>query len=253
MNSYRFLTILMVFSSLVFWGCSPQSPVKKEPTAKIIISPSPSPIISPSDIKAANRYRQLGLQYRQQGDFVKSIEALKKSVQLNPNHLDSRVILGWTQHLAKQPLAAQKTLEATIKIAPNHVPAYNALGIVYLVAGNLQQAVKTHSKAAELKPDNEIAYYNLSLAYHRLKDFDSAIANAQKAVKLEPNNPHPLVALAMIYLDQGDPKKAQDTYRQAISLDGRYRQKWFLGHLSEAGFSQEQIKLVEKLQLPDKL
>lgn len=88
MNSYRLLTILIIFSSPVFWGCSPPSPIKKEPTAKIIISPSPSPIISASDIKAANRYRQLGLQYRQQGDFIKSIEALKKSVQLNPNHLD---------------------------------------------------------------------------------------------------------------------------------------------------------------------
>ena len=247
MNSYRLLTILIMFSSPVFWGCSPPSPLKKEPTAKIIISPSPSPIISPSDIKAANRYRQLGLQYRQQGDFIKSIEALKKSVQLNPNHLDGRVILGWTQHLAKQPLAAQTTLEETIKIAPDHVAAYNALGIVYLVGGHLEKAVFTHTKAANLKPDNEIAYYNLSLAYHRLKDFNSAINNAEKAVKLEPNNPHPLVALAMIYLDQGDSKKARDTYKKARDLDGRYRQKWFLAHLKEAGFSQEQIKLVEKL------
>jgi Flp pilus assembly protein TadD len=88
----------------------------------------------------------------------------------------------------------------------------------------------------------------LSLAYHRLKDFNSAITNAEKAVKLEPNNPHPLVALAMIYLEQGDSKKAHDTYRKAVDLDGRYRQKWFLAHLKEAGFSQEQIKLVEKLR-----
>ena len=83
---------------------------------------------------------------------------------------------------------------------------------------------------------------------HRLKDFNSAITNAKKAVKLEPNNPHPLVALAMIYLDQGDSKKARDTYKKARDLDGRYRQKWFLAHLKEAGFSQEQIKLVEKLR-----
>ena len=51
----------------------------------------------------------------------------------------------------------------------------------------------------------------------------------------------------MIYLDKGDSKKAQDTYRKARNLDSRYRQKWFLAHLKEAGFSQEQIKLVEKL------
>ncbi len=77
MNSYRILTILIIFSSPVFWGCSPPAPLKKEPTAEMLVPPSPSPIISASDIKAANRYRQLGLQYRQQGDFVKSIEALK--------------------------------------------------------------------------------------------------------------------------------------------------------------------------------
>ena len=147
MNSYRILTILIIFSSPVFWGCSPPSPPKKEPTAEMLVSPSPSPIISASDIKAANRYRQLGLQYRQQGDLVKSIEALKKSVQLNPNHLDGRVILGWTQHLAKQPLAAQTTLEETIKIAPDHVAAYNALGIAQVKLGWASDTISVYGSA----------------------------------------------------------------------------------------------------------
>jgi tetratricopeptide (TPR) repeat protein len=244
MNRSTVPTVALVLSSLIVCSCSDRSIVKTVSVPSV----SPSPSISTIDRQEADRYRQLGLQYRQQGNFAKSIIALEKAVRLNPNHLSGRVILGWTQHLAKQPRNAQKTLEKTLQIAPDHVPALNALGIVYLVGGNLSKAVATHCEAARLQPDNEIAYYNLSLAYHRLREFDRAMTNAQKAARLEPNNPHPLVALAMIYQDQGNTAQARKTYQRAIQLDDRYRQRGFLTHLASAGFSPEQIKRVEKLR-----
>jgi tetratricopeptide (TPR) repeat protein len=98
-----------------------------------------------------------------------------------------------------------------------------------------------------LKPNNEIAYYNLSLAFQRLGLSDWAIANAAAAVQLEPSNPHPLVALAIAQWSQGDRSAALATYRQALSLDGRYRDRDHLQHLTRAGFSLEQIALSEQI------
>jgi tetratricopeptide (TPR) repeat protein len=247
MNGYIVLTTATVLGSSLLFGCA-RSTVISPPTPVVSISPSPSPAIRAADVRESDRYRALGLRYRKNGDFRESIEALEKSVKLNPKNLSGRVILGWTQHLAKQSDAARATLEETVGIAPDHVPALNALGIVYLVAGDLPKAIATHEKAAKLKPDNEIAYYNLSLAYHRTGEFDRAIVNGKKAADLEPSNPHPLVALAMVYRDKGDRATATETYRRAIRLDNRYRQRWFLAHLSEAGFSAEQIQKVEELR-----
>jgi len=192
-------------------------------------------------------YRQQGLAYRSQKLFPQAIAALEKSVQLAPQDLNGRIILGWTFHLAGESKQAERSLIQAIYINPFSVQAFNALGIVYLVRGDLAQAVGVHNWAAILKPDNEIAYYNLSLAYQRLGLWHWAIANAEIAIKLEPDNPHPIMAKAMAVWDQGDRQLARQIFNQAISLDGRYADAGFLDYLNEAGFSLSQIDLSKQI------
>ncbi len=197
--------------------------------------------------KSAGEYRLLGLQYRQQGRYNEAITAMEKSVELEPENITGIVNLGWTLHLARNQQKAAQSLWKAIYQKPSFVPAYNALGIVYLVDGNLPAAVLIHSWAAFLKPDNEIAFYNLSLALHQLEIYPLAITNAKRAATLEPNNPHPLVAAAISYWDNGDKTLAQQVYRQAIKLDGRYTQIYFLSHLRKAAFTQEQINTTKEI------
>jgi Flp pilus assembly protein TadD len=199
---------------------------------------------------AANKagdYRQLGLLYRQQGRYPQAIEAMQKSVELEPENLMGRVNLGWTLHLAGHEQEAAKSLWQAIYQKPMFVPAYNALGIVYLVDSNLTAAVLVHTWAAILKPDNEIAYFNLSLALHRLQIYNLAITTANRAAILEPNNPHPLVASAIAYWDSGNKDTAKKVYAKAINLDYRYSDKAFLSHLKQAAFNQEQIQKTEQI------
>lgn len=194
------------------------------------------------DTKAASQYRQQGLSYRQQERFGEAIAAFEKATELAPQDVSARILLGWTQHLAGQEAEAAQSLWSAIYIDPLSVQAFNALGIVYLVRGELSPAISIHSWAALLKPDNEIAYYNLSLAYHRQKLYAMAIANAMRAASLEPDNPHPLVAIAIAHWDNGDRDTAIKTYRDAIGVDGRYKEANFLDYLKEAGFSPDQIE-----------
>lgn len=199
---------------------------------------------------AANKagdYRQLGLSYRQQGRYPQAIEAMQKSVELEPENLMGRVNLGWTLHLAGHEQEAAQSLWQAIYQKPMFVPAYNALGIVYLVDSNLTAAVLVHTWAAILKPDNEIAYFNLSLALHRLQIYNLAITTANRAAILEPNNPHPLVASAIAYWDSGNKDTAKKVYAKAINLDSRYSDRAFLSHLKQAAFNQEQIQKTEQI------
>ena len=228
---------------LLLSGCAKEPPEISSPP----VAPLPSPTPSAADVKAAQSLRQRGLQERSQGRFTEAIADLQKSVKLDPQNLDGRVLLGWTLHLNGQEEAASQALQEALEQDSNHVRALNALGIVQLVEGDLTAAVATHTKAATLQPDNEIAYYNLSLAYHRLQDYEQAIAKGNQAVALEPSNPHPLVALAIAYWDQGNQPKAQQTYQQAIALDSRYRRGEFLAHLDQAGFSAEQIQTAQQV------
>ncbi len=199
-------------------------------------------------VTKAGDYRQLGLSYRQQGRYPQAIDAMQKSVELEPENIMGRVNLGWTLHLAGKEQEAATSLWQVISRKPLFVPAYNALGIVYLVDGNLAATVLIHSWAAVLKPDDEIAYYNLSLALHRLQVYNLAIVTANRAAMLEPNNPHPLVASAIAYWDSGDKKSAKSVYAKAINLDSRYSEQTFLGNLKQAAFSSSQIQTVENIR-----
>lgn len=201
----------------------------------------------PAFTATASQYLEQGLRYRASERYPEAIAALKKSVELEPKNISGQVILGWTLHLAgKEDPATQTLLQAASQDLFN-VPTFNALGIVFLVTGKLASAVVVHSWATILQPDNEIAYYNLSLAYHRLKNYNLALATANRAAALEPSNPHPLVATAITHWASGDRLLAQKVYRQAINLDPRYRDRTFLSHLKQAGFSSSQIQTTELL------
>lgn len=195
----------------------------------------------------ASKYREVGLSYQRQERYPEAIASMKKSVELDPNNVNGRVNLGWTQHLAGQEDNAAESLLQAALLHPFSPPTFNALGIVYLVSGDLTAAVFVHTWAAILKPNNEIAFYNLSLAYQRLKLYDLAITTATKAATLEPNNPHPLVALAIAHWDSDDRIRAQLAYRKAIDLDARYSDRGFLNYLKEAGFSPAQIQTSQQI------
>ncbi len=196
---------------------------------------------------SAGEYRQQGLAYRQQGNYLSAIETMEKSVELEPENIMGRVNLGWTLHLAGKEQLAAESLWQVIYRKPLFVPAYNALGIVYLVQGYLPASVLVHTYAAILKPDDEVAYYNLSLALQRLKMYHLAIVTANQAAMLEPNNPHPLVAEAIAYWDNGDRRRAKQVYVKAINLDSRYSDRTFLENLKEAAFSQAQIDIARSI------
>lgn len=197
--------------------------------------------------RSASEYRALGLSYRATAKYPEAIAALQKSVELEPQNLSGRVLLGWTQHLAGQKEAAAESLIQVLYREPHSIPALNALGIVYLVSGQLNAAVFIHAWAATLEPKNEIAYYNLSLAFEQLQSYEPAIKAAKRASQLEPTNPHPFVALSLAYWQSGDRLAALAAYRQAYNLDARYRDRIFLSHLKQAGFSLDQIKTTKQI------
>ncbi|MGA1131110.1 MAG: tetratricopeptide repeat protein [Prochlorotrichaceae cyanobacterium] len=203
-------------------------------------------MVSPVQAQSAADYRQQGLVYRSQGQWAEAIEVLETAVELDPENLSGRVLLGWTAHRAGQDDRAAAVLQGTLEQDPFHLEALNALGIVYLVQGKVWPAIGTHGWAAFLKPDNEIAFYNLSLGLQRLGLWDWAIATAEYASVLEPDNPHPLVALALAHgsklADTDAPESTLVTVVAATrQLDERYYDLNFLEHLEEAGFSPAQI------------
>jgi len=208
-------------------------------------------LLAPRAIAAptAAEYRQMGLQFRNQERYTNAIAALQKALELEPDNVSGRVLLGWTQHKASQRVEAAETLTQAFYLNPFDVPTLNALGIVQLVEGKLGSAIASHGWAAVLKANNEIAYYNLSLAFERIGQYDWAIAAAKKAATLEPNNPHPLVAEAIAHWGNGEKEQAQKAYQLAQRLNGAYADSGYLAiDLPRAGFSETQLATSQQIR-----
>jgi len=155
--------LIILLMALTLVGCvnnrSPASLARSpNPSQSKFLTPSPTrpatvePTPTAAARSAAAKARELGLEYQKQGQYEEAIAIFQKAVDLDPQNSTGFVILGWTQHLAEQEIAATQTLRQALAIDSKHVPALNALGIVYLVRGDLQAAIATHTLAAQLKP-----------------------------------------------------------------------------------------------------
>ncbi len=90
MNKYQthyFLIISVIIFPCI--GCQRKALLPSVDSSPIIIS-SPTPtvnIVSPENRKKAAQLRQLGLEYRQQGQIKQAIKSLNESVTLDPQNL----------------------------------------------------------------------------------------------------------------------------------------------------------------------
>ncbi len=59
-----------------------------------------------------------------------------------------------------------------------------------------------------------------AFVYIALKQFDAAIADLKQAIELMPVVPDPLLALANLYYDLGQPRLAQPYYARYLKMVG---------------------------------
>ncbi|MDD3627963.1 MAG: tetratricopeptide repeat protein [bacterium] len=121
----------------------------------------------------AELWLDLGIQYGEEGRFKRAMEALKHSLNLNPEspavHYNLGVLYSkvFFKDISKEELwedlsddefafeMATKELQEAISLEPNFIEAYNNLGTLYKLRHLDEEAVKMFKKSLELDPDQE--------------------------------------------------------------------------------------------------
>lgn len=140
-------------------------------------------------------YRQdihwrLGKFYMQQGDTTKAIEQIQRTLEINPYHSMSNLLL--TQILTQQGKidAAVGHLKEILKTRPNDLQAINNLAWLLAVykdaqCHNPEMAIRLGKQACELTNyRNPMTFKVLAAAYAAAGRFPAAIAAAENAVRL---------------------------------------------------------------------
>lgn len=136
---------------------------------------------------------------------------------------------------------AEKVYQKAQAILETQLPAedyrlatlYNNMSLLYAATGRLEQAAEYARKAVERMEQNPdaqaelaISLSNLGGMYTRLGQADQARRCLERAVRLfeqlpggdDPHYPAALCALAKLHFHQGEPEKAAELFRRALSL-----------------------------------
>ena len=153
------------------------------------------------------------------GDLKTAETLCYKILNIDPNYLDTKMLLANIFAKKKNYIQAKKILKESIDISPNNVTILNNLGNACKELGESKDAINYYKKAIQVDPKNASAHYNLGASCYDLKQLKDAKSYLQKTIELRPDFALPFLVLGNIYADLKDYENAISNYQKAIEIN----------------------------------
>jgi len=156
----------------------------------------------------------LGLNLFFDGKPEPAVSALQESARLNPNGLQTRLLLATALEQLHRRQEAAAQWQAALDIDPTSAQALDGLAKSYLASGNFPGVVQLLRPATR---DENLAI-DLALAYQRMAKLDEAKATLTAALDASPSSLHVANTLALIYLSQDQHEMATSLLEKQLAL-----------------------------------
>ena len=199
-------------------------------------------------------YRQMGIEYMEQGDYASAIEAFNTALSqgvgtIGANELDIAYYKAAAQYAGGNMEAALATYNAIIDFKQNAYEAYYLRGCLYCKQGDVEAAKSDFAKAVQIQDGDYKLYINIyenlnllgeteeakgylnqamkisgeeitnheyrGQIYYLLGEYDNAIEELNTA--LEAGSTYANLYLAKSYEDKGDPATAEGYFKSYIA------------------------------------
>jgi tetratricopeptide (TPR) repeat protein len=108
------------------------------------------------DTRDPQSLARLGDQYFESGNFGQAVEIYKKTLEINPNDIDTYNDLGLAYLYTGNPDLAEEILLKGIEIAPEYQRIWLSLGFILKSAGKNEKARPILQNAMDMDPNNDI-------------------------------------------------------------------------------------------------
>jgi serine/threonine-protein kinase len=125
--------------------------------------------------------RGLGWLYVVVREPESGIGVLRQAVVMNPEAVETRVILGIAQEQAGQLRDAETSLRAALELAPDDTPALVTLARTLLKAGRRQEVEQIAARVRGFEGDRYVSPSDLAKLALGLGDADAAFAALERA------------------------------------------------------------------------
>lgn len=151
----------------------------------------------------------------------KAIGIFQEIIKRYPNNTDAKFYLGLIYYQKHQDDDAEKLFNEILDYIQCD-RTYNYLGLLKLDQQKIAEAINYLQFAIKIEQHNAFYHYNLGTAYSLNGWLFEAEESFKKAVLLEPTNIIYNYALAYLYYERKDYKKAQEGAECVLKLDANY-------------------------------
>jgi tetratricopeptide (TPR) repeat protein len=197
----------------------------------------------PVDDRTSRIEFALGASYEQLKDNKSAVAAYRRSLDLDPDNLDTERGLANALLADGQLDEALKVLTGIVAAEPQDAQSQIRISEIQRRQGNYEDALKTLDKAKPLAPDSLELTYNEALLYDSLGRYDDAISVLTKLVAdteradgkysdgEKQNRSIFLDRLAIIYREENKTAEAVAAYKKLMALGGDYLKNGYSGQV----------------------
>jgi len=166
-----------------------------------------------------NAYISLGGLYTKTGNYDKAIERYSKALELDPMREEINMEIGKLYYYTEKYQEAIQEFQEVIELNPGDLMAHYYLALTFDNKREYQKAIKEYRRVITMDPTFEKAYSNLGLLYSGLKEYDKALLQYREAIKIDPNFYEARNNLGNLYYAQNKFDKAYLEYKKALEIN----------------------------------
>jgi tetratricopeptide (TPR) repeat protein len=169
----------------------------------------------------------LGVDYYRAGDYRKALEALDRSLALDPGYAPGWKMRGSVYDRQGDYSAAIRDLQTACRLDSTMSDAFFRLGVTFQKSGRDDQAERVYLRAVALDPDRIEALNNLADVCLRRGRGDDALPYLQRALSIDSTFASSIYGLGYYFELKGQYDRAAFEYRRAMPYPAaRTRLRW---------------------------
>jgi serine/threonine protein kinase/Flp pilus assembly protein TadD len=170
------------------------------------------------DQSCAEAYKALGLIYENRGLTRKAVDALEKSISLNPNYFPAVQNIGFIKISMGDLADGWRWMMRTVKLNPNIGFQYHGVGVVYAYLTNDFKSELWFKKAINLQPDFLHAYAGLGTLYLAQANYQQALQQGIEIRKIDSTDINGFILIGCAKLFSGALEEARQEFNKAIEV-----------------------------------
>lgn len=154
-----------------------------------------------------------------EGNAAAASSAFEELLAKFPTEPDLHLFLAISRLRLRNPDGAVVAIKKALDLDPNHVEARTLLGWYELdIRGNIDAAIQQYAKVVELKPDSPPAHVNLGVAHKNKGELDKALASYNRAIEQRADYVEALSNRGWVFIEQEKWPEARRDFDHALKI-----------------------------------